>query len=328
MKKIVVTGAGGQIAYQLIFRIASGALFGESEPICLSLLELPEFQKVLDGVKMELEDCAFSNLKQIEIGHDPFKVFEGATHVFLVGAKPRGPGMQRSDLLSENGKIFVEQGKALNKVADPNVKVLVVGNPCNTNCLITLQNAPGIDKRNFHAMTRLDQNRAVYQIAKKAGVDIKDVSHVTIWGNHSSTQVPDFVNAKIKAKPVTDIINDQKWLENKFIETVQNRGAEIIANRGKSSAASAANAAIDAMRSIIYPTKEGEWYSSGIWSSNNPYGIDENLVYSFPCKTLANGEVEIVKGLQIDPFLKEKLFLSEKELKEEKEVVCQMSCSK
>lgn len=327
-KKIVVTGAAGQIAYQLLFRIACGGLFGDKEPISLHLLDLPEFEKSLEGIKMELDDCAFPNLKEIQIGSDPFKLFDQATHVFLVGAKPRGPGMERGELLSENGKIFITQGKALNQVASRDVRVLVVGNPCNTNCLIALQNAPGLDKRNFHAMTRLDQNRAVYQIANKANVSIDDVSHMTIWGNHSSTQFPDFLNAKIKGKPVNEVIKDKNWLENDFIKTIQKRGAEVIAARGKSSAASAANAALEAMKSICTPTPHGSWYSSGVWSDENPYGIDSGLIYSFPCRTLENGKVEIVAGLKSDPFTLDRLRISENELKEEREVVCQMSFSK
>lgn len=323
VKRIVVTGAAGQIAYSLIFRI--GELFGPHQPIALHLLEVPEMQGALEGIKMELEDSAFPFLKEIVIGSDPFKVFAKATHAFLVGAKPRGPGMERIDLLSENGKIFIAQGRALNDVAHKDVKVLVVGNPCNTNCWIASQNAPDLNKRQFFAMTRLDQNRAVFQLALKAGVPITKVSHITIWGNHSTTQVPDFVNARIDKKPVLDVIKDRDWLENDFISTVQKRGAEIINKRGKSSAASAANAALDAMRSICTPTPKGEWYSSGVWSEGNPYGIDQSLIYSFPCRTLENGNVEIVSGLTIDPFLKKRLGLSEKELNEEKEVVCQMS---
>lgn len=321
MKTIAVTGAGGQIAYNLIFRIASGELFGK-EPIVLHLLELKDMMPVLEGVRMELEDCAFPNLMEIKIGSDPFEMFKGVTHAFLVGAKPRTAGMERKELLEENGKIFVEQGKALNDVADRNVKVLVVGNPCNTNCLIALQNAPDLPKRNFHAMTRLDQNRAAALLAKKAGVPVSDISHVTIFGNHSNTQLPDFVNAKMKGKPLN---HERKWLETDFIEKVQKRGAEVIAARGKSSAASAASAAIDAMKEICTPTPPGHWYSSGIWSEKNPYGIDEELVFSFPCRTTQNGEIEIVPGLNIDSFLQERLKVTEKELKEEK---CQISCSK
>jgi malate dehydrogenase len=324
VKQIVVTGAGGQIAYQLLFRIASGELFGK-EPIALHLLELKEMMPVLEGVRMELEDSAFTNLMEIHIGSSPFEMFQGATHVFLVGAKPRGPGMERKELLEENGRIFIEQGKALNQVADPHVKVLVLGNPCNTNCWIALQNAPDLPKRNFHAMTRLDQNRAIFQLAKKAAVPLIDVQHVTIFGNHSSTQVPDFLNATIKQRPLLETIQDRNWLEKDFIEKVQKRGAEIIAARGKSSAASAASAALDAMKDICTPTPPDSWYSSGIWSEKNPYGIDEQLVFSFPCKTTENGEIQIVSGLKLDTFLQEGLKVTEKELKEER---CQISCLK
>lgn len=327
MAKVLVTGGAGQIAYSLLFRIASGELFG-NEPITLHILEVKEGMQALLGVKMELEDAAFPLLEKIVIGSDPLQVFEGVTHAFLVGAKPRGPGMERGELLSENGKIFIDQGRALDEVADKQVKVLVVGNPCNTNCLIAIDHAKRISKKNFHAMTRLDQNRARFQLANRAHVPLKEVSHVTIWGNHSSTQVPDFVNARIQGKKVQDVIQDKTWLEKTFIETVQKRGAEIIAARGKSSAASAASSAIDAMRSIITPTKQGEWYSSAIFSEGNPYGIDPGLVFSFPCRTLPSLEVEIVRGLEITPFLKEKLLKTEQELKEEREVVCQMSCLK
>lgn len=327
-KIVVVTGAGGQIAYQLIFRIACGGLFGKNELFSLRLLEIPELVETLEGIKMELDDCAFPEIQDIQIGSDPNVLFEKGTHFFLVGAKPRGPGMERSDLLNENGKIFIEQGKALNKCADRKAKILVVGNPCNTNCLIAMQNAPDLDKRNFHAMTRLDQNRSVYQLSHKAGVSIEKVTHMTIWGNHSTTQVPDFMHAKISGKPVMDVIKDRKWLENDFINTIQKRGAAVIAKRGKSSAASAANASLEAMRDVCFPTKPEAWYSSGIWSQGNPYGIDQSLIYSFPCRTLENGKVEIVSGLKLDPFLTERLKKSELELKEEKEVVCQMSFSK
>lgn len=326
VKKIVVTGAAGQIAYSLMFRM--GELFGVNQPISLHLLEIPEMQQALLGIKMELEDCAFPFLKDVQIGSNPFDVFKDATHAFLVGAKPRGPGMERGELLSENGKIFVTQGKALNEAASRDVKVLVVGNPCNTNCFIAMQNAPDLNKKNFHAMTRLDQNRAVFALAEKAHVAIDQVSHMTIWGNHSSTQVPDFVNAKINGDPASQVIQDLNWLENDFINKVQKRGALIINARGKSSAASAANAALDAMKAICNQTPEGMWYSSGVWSEGNPYGVDSALIYSFPCRTLENGTIEIVQGLNLNHFLKERLKLSENELKEEKEVVCQMFYSK
>lgn len=321
IKRVVVTGGAGQIAYNLLFRIASGEMLGKDQPISLHILEIPEAMKMLEGVKMELEDCAFPLLKEIHIGSNPREIFKGAHYALLVGAKPRGPGMERKELLNENGKIFIEQGKALNDVADPNVKVLVVGNPCNTNCLIAMSNAPRIPKSNFYAMMRLDQNRAVTQLANKANVFVPDVSNMVIWGNHSSTQVPDFFNAKIKGKPVPQVIEDIKWLEGDFISTVQKRGAAIIEARGKSSAASAASAAIDSIRALVTPTSEGEWFSCGICSDKNPYGIEENLIFSFPCRSKGDGKVEIVPNLPLNSFLTQKIKQTEKELIEERELV-------
>ncbi|MFV0339138.1 MAG: malate dehydrogenase [Parachlamydiaceae bacterium] len=319
MKRIAVTGAVGNIAYSLIFRLAKGELFGQNEPIALHLLETKEAAPGLKAIEMELEDCAFPLLKEVVTGDNPEKVFEGTTHLFLVGAMPRGPGMERKDLLSANRKIFFEQGKALDKRADANAIVLVVGNPCNTNCLIALHQAERLNRRNFHAMTRLDQNRASALLAKKAGCTVTEVEKALIWGNHSTTQVPDYEHATIRKKPVKDVIQDANWLNSTFPAQVQKRGAEIIAIRGKSSAASAASAAIDAMSSIVHPTKEGEWYSSGVYSAGNPYGVDEDLVYSFPCRTLKDGTVQIVSGLSLSPELMEKMKVSEKELKEERE---------
>jgi malate dehydrogenase len=321
VKRVAVTGGAGQIAYSLLFRIAHGDMLGYDQPIALHILELPDVLQTLEGVKMELEDCAFPLLKEIRIGSDPEKVFEEIDIALLVGAKPRGPGMERGDLLRENGKIFIEQGKALNKTANSNVKVLVVGNPCNTNCLIAMSNAPRIPKQNFHAMTRLDQNRAAYQLASKAKAEIADVTNMTIWGNHSSTQVPDFVNARIKGKPVLDVIHDKKWLEGEFINIVQKRGAAIISARGKSSAASAANAAIDAVRALYTPTPAGSWFSSGVCSDGNPYDIEDNLVFSFPCCSNGNGSYEIISDIQWNDFLQNKIKSSEKELLEERELV-------
>lgn len=229
--------------------------------------------------------------------------------------------MERSDLLADNGKIFVEQGKALNDVAAADVKVLVVGNPCNTNCLIAMNHAPKIPRKNFHAMTRLDQNRATYQLAEKSGADITEVTRMTIWGNHSTTQVPDFLNARIKGKPAAQAIGDAAWLQSAFIPIVQKRGGAVIAARGKSSAASAASAAIDAVKALVTPTPEGQWFSSGVCSDGNPYGIADNLIFSFPCRSKGNGDYEIVADVPWDPFLKEKIGLSEKELLEERELV-------
>jgi len=318
VKRIAVSGGGGQIAYSLLFRIASGELFGKDQSIALNILEVPAGVEALKGVVMELEDCGFSNLKEIKIGSDPQEIFGDVNIALLVGSKPRGPGMERKDLLSENGKIFSVQGKALNDSAAKDVTVFVVGNPCNTNCLIAMHNAPNIPRSQFHAMTRLDQNRAQYQLAKKANVDIQEVENVVIWGNHSATQVPDFVNATISGKKAASVIGDQVWLENEFIETVQKRGAAVIAARGKSSAASAANAILDGVRSIFQP---GPIFSSCICSDNNPYGIQEGLIFSFPCAMTSPGHVNIIEGYDVDPFLKEKIAITEKELLEERDAV-------
>ncbi len=324
MKRIAITGAAGQIAYSLIFRIANGELLGPNEPVALHLLDVPEAVPSLKGVAMELEDCVFPLLKEVKIGSDPEEIFGGVHYALLVGAKPRGPGMERKDLLADNGKIFVGQGKALNRSASKDVRVLVVGNPCNTNCLILMHHAPDLPKGSFHAMTRLDQNRSVFQLAKKANVPLGDVTNVVIWGNHSSTQVPDFVNAKIKGRSVLDVILDRKWLENEFVATIQKRGAEVIAARGKSSAASAANAILGAMRSIVIPTHSGDFFSSGVFSTNNPYGVAGDLIFSFPCKSKEKGDYEIVTGLHIDSFLKEKMALTQKELLEERDLVAHL----
>lgn len=324
VKRIAVTGAGGQIAYSLIFRIANGELLGPNQPIALHLLEVPDGIAALKGLAMELDDCTFPLLKEVKIGSNPEEVFGGVDYAFLVGAKPRGPGMERKELLADNGKIFVGQGKALNRAASRDVRVLVVGNPCNTNCLIAMHHAPDLKREQFFAMTRLDQNRAVFQLAKKAHVGIEQVSHVTIWGNHSSTQVPDFEHATIHGRPATEVITDQKWLEKEFIPIIQKRGAEVIAARGKSSAASAANAAIGAMRSILFPTHQGQWFSMGVSAERNPYDIDEELVFSFPCRSHGKGDFEIVSGLKLTPFLKEKLEITQKELLEERELVAHL----
>jgi malate dehydrogenase len=291
MKRVAITGGGGQIANSLLFRIASGQMLGYDQPIALHILELPEAMAALEGVVMELEDCAFPLLKEIVIGSNPREIFKGVHFALLVGSKPRGPGMERSDLLKDNGKIFKEQGRALNDVADPDVKILVVGNPCNTNCLIAMHHAPRIPRGNFHAMTRLDQNRAAAQLARKAKVDVNQVTNLAIWGNHSATMVPDFFNAKI------------------------------IAARGKSSAASAAHAAIEAIKDLITPTPSGQWFSSAVLSNGNPYGIQENLIFSFPCRSKGDGKYEIVPGINLNEFIKNKIKLTEKELLEEKQFV-------
>lgn len=319
--RIAVTGGAGQIAYSLLFRLANGDLLGPNQAIALHVLEIPEALGALQGVKMELDDSAFPLLSEVCIGSDPHEVFAGAEYVFLVGAKPRGPGMERKDLLSENGKIFVAHGKAISDVAAKNVKVLVVGNPCNTNCLIAIHNAPNLDPSQFQAMMRLDENRARAQLAQKAARPVTSVSKMTIWGNHSSTQVPDYFNALIDGKPVSDIIQDHPWLEKEFIPKVQKRGAEIINARGKSSAASAASSAIDAMKAWTVKTPTDNWFSTAVMAKGNSYGIDEGLVFSFPCQNDGKGDCGIIKNIPWNSFLQEKIKLSEKELKEERDLV-------
>jgi len=321
IKKIVVTGGAGQIAYNLLFRIASGEMLGKDQPIELRILEIPEMMQPLEGVVMELEDCAYPLLKAVKISSNPFELFEDIDLALLVGAWPRGPGMERKDLLAANAKIFIEQGKALNDKASSDALVFVVGNPCNTNALIALHHAPKMDPKQFFCMTMLDENRAKALLAKKAGASVGDVTRMAIWGNHSTTQVPDFFHAQIRKKPVTEVISDRKWLEHEFIETVQKRGAVVIKARGKSSAASAANAAIDSIRCIMEPTPEGDFFAMGLYSNGNPYQIQEDLMFSFPCRSKGNGKVEIVKGLEINPSLRKMIALSEKELIEERQSI-------
>lgn len=323
MKRIVVTGGAGQIAYSLLFRLASGELFGKEEKIALHILEIPEALKALEGVVMELWDCAYPLLEDIQIGSDPHKLFEGVDFAFLVGAKPRGPGMERKDLLGENGKIFIEQGKALNQAAK-GAKILVVGNPCNTNCLITKHYANKLSSDQFFAMTKLDENRAKAQLALKSKTKVSEVKNVCVWGNHSATQVPDYTHGTIKGAKVEDVISDKNWLQNEFISTVQKRGAAVIAARGKSSAASAAHAAIDTAKCLITPTQEGEFYSVSKCTKGNPYGIEEDLIFSFPCRTTKDGFCEIVQDLKIDSFIKEKIAITQKELLEEKECIAHL----
>ena len=317
--RIAVTGGAGQINYNLLFRIASGELLGNNSKIALHILELPQGMDALRGVVMELEDCAFPLLTEVKIGTDPMDVFQDIDIAFLVGAKPRGEGMERKDLLLDNGKIFVEQGKALNEVASKDVLVFVVGNPCNTNCLITMHNAPDIPKKQFHAMTRLDENRARSQFALKAGVPLTSVQKSLIWGNHSATQVPDLKNVTIDGKAVRDVL-DSAWLEGEFVETIQKRGAAIIAARGKSSAASAANAAIDGVQSIR-GIKQGDYFSNAILSDGNPYGIESGLIFSFPCKSAGANCVEIIPNIPWDTYMEEKMKATVKELLEERDTV-------
>ncbi|CRX38323.1 malate dehydrogenase [Estrella lausannensis] len=315
---VVLTGGAGQIAYSAVFRIAAGEMLGKDQPINIRLLDIEDKKQEAAGVKMELDDCAFPLLKEVSIHSDPMKAFEGVDLALLIGAKPRGPGMERSALLAENGKIFVEQGRALNQVAHKNVKVIVVGNPCNTNALIAMREATQLNPRNFFAMTRLDQNRAAYQMAAKAGVSITDISKMIVWGNHSSTQVPDYYNAKVKGKPAVDVIGDEAWFGSTFIPTVQARGAEVIKVRGKSSAASAANALIDSVRSFM--VESDEWFSLGVLSDGNPYGVAEGLIYSFPCISRGNGEVSVVNTAKLNDDLRTRIKASEEELIQEREM--------
>ncbi len=317
--RVAITGAAGQIAYNLIFRVASGEVFGDDQPLYLHLLEIPAAMKALDGVAMELDDCAYSLLKGMTLSDKAEEAFDGVSWALLVGSKPRGPGMERKDLLTENGKIFVGQGKALQR-ADSQLRVLVVGNPVNTNCLIALSNAKSIPAGRFHAMTRLDHNRARAQLAAKAGVGVDAVSNVTIWGNHSATQFPDFLNARIAGRSAAEAIGDRAWLEGDFIATVQKRGAAVIEARGLSSAASAANAAIDHVRSMLQSTPEGDWTSSAVLSDGS-YGIPEGIVSSFPIRIHDNGAWEIVQDLEINDFSRQRIEVSVKELQEERAVV-------
>jgi len=315
---VTVTGAAGQISYGLLFRIASGAMLGDDQPVRLQLLEITPALDALKGVAMELDDCAFPLLETIVCTDDANVAFKDSDYALLVGARPRGPGMERKDLLEANAAIFSAQGKAINAVASRNIKVLVVGNPANTNALIAQRNAPDIDPRNFTAMTRLDHNRAMTQLAQKTDNPVTAVTHMTIWGNHSATQYPDLFHAKVNVTAATDLI-DQAWYEETFIPEVQQRGAAIIAARGASSAASAANAAIDHMRTWALGSPANDWVSMGIYSDGS-YGITEGLIYSFPV-TCNNGDWSIVQGLEIDAFSQAKMDATEQELTEERDAV-------
>ncbi len=318
-KHVTVTGAAGQIGYSLLFRIASGQLLGPDQPVVLRLLEVEPAMKALNGVAMELDDCAFPLLAGIEMSSDANVGFAGASYALLVGAMPRKQGMERGDLLSANGGIFKPQGQAINKNAADDVRVLIVGNPCNTNCLIAQRNAPDVPADRFFAMTRLDQNRAKAQLALKAGVPVSTVDHVTIWGNHSATQYPDARNATIGGKPAYDVITDHAWLEGDFISTVQKRGAAIIEARGLSSAASAANAAIDSITSLWNPTKSGDVASLAVVSKGE-YGMPEGLVFGYPI--VSDGSTWKVKeGVALDDFAKAKIKITTDELISERDEV-------
>ncbi|QWC85947.1 malate dehydrogenase [Nocardioidaceae bacterium] len=317
--KIAVTGAAGQIGYSLLFRIAAGELLGKDTPVQLQLLEITPALKALEGVVMELDDCAFGTLAGVEIGDDPRKVFDGANLALLVGAKPRGKGMERADLLEQNGAIFTDQGKALNEVAADDIRVGVTGNPANTNALIAMTNAPDIPQSRFSALTRLDHNRALSQVATKTGAAVSDITKMTIWGNHSATQYPDVYNAEIGGRPAAEVIDDEAWIADDFIPTVAKRGAAIIEARGSSSAASAASATIDAARDWLHGSPEGDWVSMAVVSDGS-YGVPEGLISSFPVTT-RNGDWEIVEGLAISDFSRERIDASTGELAEERDAV-------
>jgi len=317
--KVAVTGAAGQIGYALVFRIASGGLFGPDQPVSLHLIEIPNVLEALKGVVMELQDCAFPLLHSIVPTADLDEGFRDVNWALLVGSVPRKAGMERKDLLGINGKIFVGQGKAIEQNAAADVRILVIGNPCNTNCLIAMNNARSIPSDRWFAMTRLDENRARAQLAHKAGVEVTRVTGMTIWGNHSATQYPDFYNARIDGKPANEVIGDEKWLKETFISTVQQRGAAIIKARGLSSAASAANAGIDTVVSLTTDTPKDDWHSVAL-CSNGDYGVEKGLISSFPIR-VEKGKLEVITGLPINDFSRQKIDASLAELKEEKSLV-------
>jgi malate dehydrogenase len=321
--KVAVTGAAGQIGYSLLFRIASGSMFGPDQPVELKLLEIPEAMKALEGVVMELQDCAFPLITKLSPTSDLSEGFSGVDWALLVGSVPRKQGMERKDLLGINGKIFIGQGRAIEKNAAPDVRVLVVGNPCNTNCLIAMNNAKGVPADRWFAMTRLDENRAKSQLAAKAGAHVTAVTNLAIWGNHSATQYPDFYNAKINGKPVPSVIPDENWLQNTFIPVVQQRGAAIIKARGASSAASAANAVVDTVHSLVTPTPEGDWHSVGICSDGS-YGVEEGIISSFPIRTADNNVREVVQDVRLNNFSRHKIDATVGELLEEKALVAEL----
>lgn len=320
--KVAVTGAAGQIGYSLLFRIASGALLGPDTPVQLRLLEITPALQALEGVVMELDDCAFTTLDSVEIGDDANVIFDGANLALLVGARPRTKGMERGDLLEANGAIFTAQGKALNAVAADDIRIGVTGNPANTNALIAMSNAPDIPRDRFSALTRLDHNRAKAQLAAKTGSPVGDITKMTIWGNHSATQYPDIFHAEIAGRNAAEVVDDQDWIANTFIPTVAQRGAAIIEARGASSAASAASATIDAARDWLTGSADGDWVSMAV-ASDGSYGVPEGLISSFPVTT-ANGDWQIVQGLELDDFSRGKIDASVAELAEERDAVTEL----
>jgi malate dehydrogenase len=317
--KVTVTGAAGQIGYAILFRVASGEMLGPDTPVHLSLLEIPDAMQAAEGTAMELEDCAFPLLTGLSIHDRPQDAFDGTNVALLIGARPRTKGMERSDLLEANGGIFKPQGQAINDHAADDVKVLVVGNPANTNCLIAMANARDVPRERFTAMTRLDHNRAIAQVASKLEVPVTEVTNVTIWGNHSTTQYPDLVHAKVSGRSAWDAIDDEAWIKDEFIPRVQKRGAEVIETRGASSAASAANAAIDHVRDWVLGTPNGDWVSMSV-PADGSYGVDEGLISGCPC-TCSGGEWKVVEGLDIDDFSRERIDASVDELKGERDAV-------
>jgi malate dehydrogenase len=321
--RVAVTGAAGQVAYSMLARLASGEVFGANQKVILQLLEITPAMGALEGVAMELEDCGFPTLQDIILTDDANKAFAGVNWALLVGSFPRKQGMERKELLGINGKIFVGQGKALAANAAKDVRILVVGNPCNTNCYTAYSNGREIPAERWTAMTRLDHNRARGALAKKAGVTCGDVTNVTIWGNHSNTQYPDFTNAKIKGKPATEVITDRKWLEETFVPQCQNRGAAVIKARGASSATSAANGALDHVKSLLTPTPAGDWVSAAV-VSNGQYGVPKGLVFSYPCKSDGKGTYTAVEGVNLDAFGQDKFQKTLAELQEEREAVKDM----
>ncbi len=321
--RVAVTGGAGQIGYSLLFRLANGETFGYDQPVILQILEIPQAIDALRGVVMELRDCAYPLLYDIIASDDESRVFEGANWAILVGGKPRGPGMERADVIRDNAPIFVTQGQAIEAHAADDVRVLVVANPCNTNALIAMRSAPRVPAERWMAMTRLDQNRAVAQLAERAGVAPTAVSQMGIWGNHSPTMVPDFENALIDGRPVPEVIPDRAWLENDFVRKVQQRGKEVIDARGKSSAASAANAVVDHLRSMVQPDPEA-WFSAAVYTDGNPYGVPGGLFSSFPLRMTGDRNYEIVPGLELSDFVRSKLQISIEELQEERAAVADL----
>ena len=317
--KVTVTGAAGAIGYSLLFRIASGQLLGPDTPVALRLLEIPQAMDAVKGVAMELDDCAFDLLSSVDMFDDPNQAFDGTQVGLLVGARPRSKGMERADLLEANGGIFKPQGQAINDHADDSVKILVVGNPANTNALIAMSNAPDVPNERFTAMTRLDHNRAKTQLARKVGVSVAEITNLTIWGNHSTTMYPDIFNAKVNGRDAAEVVDDQAWLENDFIPTVAKRGAAIIEARGASSAASAANAAIDHVHDWVLGTPDGDWVSMAI-PSQGWYGVEEGIISSFPCRC-SGGGYEVVEGLAVSEFSQSRIDATVNELKEERDAV-------